>query len=168
MNCMTGHPRWIEQVASAARFLCAFWLGAALLFVIAGVREVTSDQLDQRVRDILVARRFPAYYAVAAGTLGACVPLTGLLATRRRWARDKWIFATFLFAAVIQLADYLWIYQPLLAMATPPGQIRPPGFQPLHQISATVNALNWLLILTAACGLYACPPMFWKTQRSGA
>lgn len=63
MSACGGQPRWIEQTASAARFLTSFWLGAAALFVAAGVREVTTPELSDAVKDLLVSRRFPVFTA---------------------------------------------------------------------------------------------------------
>ena len=53
------------------RVLLAGWVGAAALFVVVGVREVTSQEFDSATRDALVLLRFPAYYVYGACSLGA-------------------------------------------------------------------------------------------------
>jgi hypothetical protein len=55
---------------TVARFAVCAWVGAAALFVVAGVREVTSQQLDSMSRDVLVPLRFGLYYAF--GLLSWC------------------------------------------------------------------------------------------------
>jgi hypothetical protein len=42
-----------------ARFLLAAWFGAATLFVIIGVREVSYPGFESAIRDQLVLLRFP-------------------------------------------------------------------------------------------------------------
>lgn len=44
------------------RFLISAWIGAAVLFVITGVQEITNKNLTSDVRDILALIRFPSYY----------------------------------------------------------------------------------------------------------
>ena len=45
-----------------ARFCLSAWIGAATLFVIVGVTEVTRGNFNSTTKDILVAVRFPAFY----------------------------------------------------------------------------------------------------------
>lgn len=145
------------------------WVGAALLYVIVSIREVTDPRIDQVIRDTLVAIRFPAYYAMgvtllgvalvgAAGTIGSCVVC---------W-RARLVAMLFLVLALcVLVGDYLLIYQPLLAEVTPPGRPRTERFQELHHWSEMVNAASWLLSLCGALsiawpsrppGEKACPP----------
>jgi len=44
------------------RFCLCSWLGAAALFVTAGVAEIKSNQFDAETVNQLVAARFPHYY----------------------------------------------------------------------------------------------------------
>ena len=52
-----------------ARLLLSAWFGAAVLFVVIGVREVTHPGFDSMVRDQLAVLRFPAYYVCGFGCL---------------------------------------------------------------------------------------------------
>lgn len=61
-----------------ARISTAAWIGAALLFVVVGVMEVTRGGFDSPTKDRLVAVRFPAFYAcggilVALGWIGTWI-----------------------------------------------------------------------------------------------
>jgi hypothetical protein len=52
--------------------------------------------------------------------------------------------------------DYFWVYQPLVAMITPPGEPRPSGFVWYHNASKHINEAHLTLALVAA--LIACWP----------
>lgn len=135
-----------------ARFALSAWVGAAVLFVINGVRMVTSDAFDSAGRDHVALIRFPAYYATGAALM--FVTLVGLLAARGlpRLTKRRWVtlFVITSVASVVMLADYLWIYSPLADMITPPGGARPQGFRALHHASEAINTLQVGLCLTAA------------------
>ncbi len=135
-----------------ARFALSAWVGAATLFVINGVRMVTSDAFDSTGRDHVSLIRFPAYYLT--GAILMALTFAGLLAARRltglttrRWV--TLITLTFVVSALM-LGDYLWVYLPLAEMITPPGSARPQGFRTLHQASETVNSIQVGLCLVAA------------------
>ena len=50
-------------------------------------------------------------------------------------------------------ADYIWIYQPLLDMVTPPGAVKPASFTAYHEASKYVNLLGLTLCLVASVAL---------------
>lgn len=145
----------MKSVAVAwARFATSAWVGAATLFVITAVMEVTEPRLESTVRDILVTVRFPAFYAAGAALLG-----TAWLATlvARRW------FSALLLTIALGLmaGDYVAVYQPLLQLVTPPGKPRTEAFQTYHRWSEGLNGTGLLLSLTAAltlCARKVCPP----------
>jgi len=129
-----------------ARFATSAWVGAATLFVITSVMEVTDPRLESTVRDILVAVRFPSFYATGAALLG-----TAWLATLvgRRW------FTAALLGVTLGLmaADYVAVYQPLVELVTPPGKPRTEAFQTYHRWSEGLNGVELLLSLVAALTL---------------
>ncbi len=137
----------MKHVAIAwARFATSAWVGAATLFVITSVMEVTDPRLESTVRDILVAVRFPAFYATGAALLG-----TAWLATLvgRRW------FSAALLAITLGLmaADYVAVYRPLVELVTPPGKPRTEAFQTYHRWSEGLNGFELLLSLVVALTL---------------
>ena len=144
-----------------ARFLLSAWFGAATLFVITGVREVTHSGFDSMIRDQLAVLRFPVYYACGFAILGsACVSLAvGLFCGLRR--RTMYIACGLTAAALGLMAyDYPYIYCPMASMITPPGQARAAEFRQLHLWSETVNAVQVGCVLGAAlilCAIDATP-----------
>ncbi|MDZ4688229.1 MAG: hypothetical protein SH850_24410 [Planctomycetaceae bacterium] len=143
---------WLARIAVSA------WVGAAVLFVIVGVSEVTTADFDSTIRDRLVVVRFPWYYAtgftlVPLGALG-----TAIAHGHRQLSRRAWLAALvlLLLALVGMTGDYLGIYQPLERMVTPPGQPRTAEFVTLHRWSARVNGVN-LLLCAVAAGLLSWP-----------
>src|SRR5262249_8821442 len=107
-----------------ARFCSSAWIGAATLFVVVGIIEVTQGNFDSTVKDTLVSLRFPSFYRfgvvlVSLAWLGACLAdLHPELPPRRR------AFAILSLIAVLALLviDYQWIYSQLWTMVNPPGQ----------------------------------------------
>lgn len=139
-----------------ARFLLSAWFGAAALFVIIGIGEVTYPGFDSATRDQLVAIRFPLYYTCGFAVLGsAAVSLVLALCWGLR--RRATYAAVALVAAALALMayDYPCVYTPLARMITPPGQARPAGFRLLHQWSETINGLQIGCVLAAAVTLCA-------------
>lgn len=138
-----------------ARFCSSAWLGAATLFVIVGIREVTLGSFDAATKDTLVALRFPAYYLtgailVGAAWLGTCLAANHVeLTSRRRTVAMLSLLATL---AVMAL-DYRLVYQPLLAMVTPPGVEKTSTFAKYHEASKYVNLLGLTLCLIASIAL---------------
>lgn len=143
-------------VLMLARFCLSAWVGAAVMFVIVGVREIRAPQFDSATRDVLVLLRFPPYYACGFGALAvaaACLVLRLCWGPRRRatWA------ACLLTVTALGLMtwDYYRVYRPLAAMVSPPGKPRPAEFRFLHQQSEIINALQVGCALAAAavvCG----------------
>ena len=146
-----------------ARFCASAWIGAATLFVIVGVLEVTHGELDAQTRDTLVGIRFPPFYS--AGFLLIFLAWAGSslaefhpeLSPRRR----AFAILALLAAFGLMVVDYYWIYSPLLNMVRPAGQPKPLSFQAYHAASKYINmagllfawvatfALNWPRRLTA-------------------
>lgn len=136
-----------------ARLTISAWIGAAVVFVIVGVREVTSPDFSDTVKDQLVVLRFPVFYA--AGFSLVSLSLAGCLLTRpdEELSRRGRMVACGLLVVTLasMLGDYFAIYQPLLEIVIPPGRPRPRAFQTLHQWSARINSVNLLLCLVVAC-----------------
>ncbi len=135
-----------------ARIALSAWVGAATLFVINGVRLVTTNAFDSVGRDHVALIRFPAYYFVGAVLMA--VSVAGIVAarglpglTKRRWGV---VVSLSLLASVVMLGDYMWVYLPLAEMITPPGRARPQGFTEAHEMSKYVNALQVAMCLVAA------------------
>ncbi len=135
-----------------ARFALSAWVGAAVLFVINGIRLVTLEAFDSVDRDHIALVRFPPYYVTGAVLM--LLALTGLLAARqspvlsgRRWTI---VFVLTLLASLVMLGDYFWVYTPLAAMITPPGATRPISFRSLHLASELLNTMQVALCLAAA------------------
>jgi hypothetical protein len=138
-----------------ARFCSSAWLGAATLFVIVGIREVTRGGFDSATRDMLVTLRFPAYYVtgailVGAAWLGTCLATKqSELTSRRRTIA----YFSLLAALAVMALDYRFVYQPLLAMVTPPGIVKPSTFTQYHEASKYMNLLGLMLCLAASIAL---------------
>jgi hypothetical protein len=135
-----------------ARFCVSAWVGAAVLFVIVAVREVTFPPFTSEVKDQLAVIRFPAYYATGAALLGIAWAGTLIAAGHLQLPRGRcWLAAALLTVALVEMgADYVWIYRPLEALVTPPGKVRTEQFTTLHQWSTRVNAANVALCAVAA------------------
>jgi hypothetical protein len=135
-----------------ARFCTSAWIGAATLFVIVGVKEVTRAGFDSATKDALVAVRFPAYYV--CGAVLICVGWLGtwVASHSANFPKLRRISSLLLLSLVLSLmfADYIWIYQPLLQMVTPPGQAKPASFMTLHEASKWMNLVELMLCLVAA------------------
>ena len=129
-----------------ARFAVSAWVGAAILYVVTSVREVTDPRVDSVVRDVLVTIRFPAYYAAGALLLGSA--WLAALVARRRWS-----VGLLTLALGLLIVDYFAVYQPLAALVTPPGKPRTPEFQAYHLWSEGLNGTGLLLSIVAAATL---------------
>jgi hypothetical protein len=133
---------------------CCFpaWVGAAVLFVVNAVAQVTFPGFDSTLRNQLVLLRFPAYYAFGFGLVGtglASLAIGGLgrLLRPRVW---RWAVSCASAALVLMLVDYLFVYLPLEAMITPPTAPRPANFTTLHRLSTGINAVHVGLSALAA------------------
>lgn len=133
-----------------ARFCSSAWIGAATLFVIVGVLEVTRGGFDSTTKDVLVGIRFPPFYAtgtilVGLAWVGACLAEYHPELTARRRAIS---ILSLLAVLALIFIDYNWIYAPLAAMVNPPGQAKPMDFIKLHEASKYFNlaglALSWI------------------------
>ena len=130
-----------------ARLSLAGWIGAAALYVVTSVHEQTSPDIDSPTRDVLAAIRFPDYYAFGFGmtVVGLVCGFIALPKLRRM------IFGLLMLCAIgLMVWDYFQVYQPLLALITPPGQPRTEEFTRLHNLSKYVNEADLSLSLIAA------------------
>lgn len=138
-----------------ARFCSSAWIGAATLFVIVGVLEVTRGGFDSTTKDILVGIRFPPFYAAGMILLmvawgGACLAeYHPELSTRRR----AMAILSLLVGLALLFIDYNWIYSPLSAMVNPPGQAKPMAFVKLHEASKYINLVGLVFSWIAAIAL---------------
>ncbi len=142
-----------------ARFCLPAWIGAAVLFVWVGVREVTTPEFTSEIKDRLVTLRFPGYY-IAGATLLSCAGAGCLIALTSRFRRPSILVPCLLvlMASGLMVYDYVNIYLPLAALVTPPGKPRTMEFLSLHQWSMRINTLHLVLCLTAALWLQKNPP----------
>lgn len=140
---------------SLARTAVSAWVGAAVLFVVVSIREVTFPEFDAVAKDQLVALRFPLYYGFGFGLVG--VGLANTLATTDAALlspQRKRLAAVLLALALgILAADYFLIFARLMAMIQPPGQTRPAEFTLLHKLSMWVNFAQLILCCVAAGAL---------------
>ncbi len=136
------------------RFCLCAWLGAAALFVVAGIIEVTSPGIDQPTKNLLVTLRFPPYYLfgfslVGIGTLsGLILRLSSKEAPSRK--RLTCIVVSGVVTLLIMAFDYIRIYSPLEAMMLRPDGIFPAEFHGLHEWSKNINAVSAATCLVAA------------------
>ena len=129
-----------------ARVLLSAWVGAATLFVINGVRLVTSGHFDSMARDHLSLIRFRPYYLFGFLAVG-----TGLvfLALARGYPR-KLAIGLVVSSLILMLVDYFGVYLPLAEMISPPGHVRPSHFNWYHKASMYINTVHVGLCLIAA------------------
>lgn len=134
------------------RFCLSAWVGAAVIFVINGVQDVTFQPFGSLTRDQLITLHFPVYYTIAWVLLTGSFLSSLMLRTKNLWSRKKanLITALIMLILAISVVDYFWIYTPLESMITPPGSPRPAQFHHYHQASKYINSVNILLALIAA------------------
>lgn len=132
-----------------ARFCSSAWIGAATLFVIVGVTEVTRGEFDSSVKDRLVAIRFPSFYVCGAVLVGTATLGSVLAGHSDAFPKHRRIAAIAGLAAVLAImaVDYVWIYLPLLGMVTPPGQTKPASFRNYHEASKWINLAGLAICL---------------------
>ncbi len=83
------------------------------------------------------------------GTAFCTTLMAGVVLAQKR--RRLFCLAGLLFVALaVMVGDYIWVYQPLVEMVTPPGQSRPAEFVTYHKASKWLNALAISL-----CGIAA-------------
>lgn len=167
--------RCASLLQALSRFAVSAWVGAAALFVVTGVREVTSDEIPPVIRNTLTTLRFPAYYAfgftlVAATLVLLTLAVASVPADRRRQtgqtSRSLFTSTLLLLALVLMGFDYVMIYGPLEAMMTAREVAIPSSFHHLHQWSKWINAASISLCLLAALRLCLPQPMFESASSS--
>lgn len=138
----------------AMRFCLCAWLGAASLFVVAGVLEVMSPEIDQPTKNLLVTLRFPPYYLFGFSLVGIGTLSSILLRCSKQNAachRRLTIVAVFgVLTLLIMTYDYLQIYLPLEAMMLRKDGVFPSEFHGLHEWSKNINAVSATTCLVAA------------------
>jgi hypothetical protein len=143
-----------------ARFSIAAWVGAAALFVVTGVHEVRSPELDSAAKNVLAALRFPSYYAFGFALVSVAL-VCGLVARFRSPAQrpspSRIALALLVLALCLMVVDYVWIYRPLEGMMLVPDAARPAHFQTYHRASMWINTVDVGLCLVAA--LWMCRPV---------
>lgn len=146
-------PRWTARLGLAlARFCINAWIGAAALFVVVGIIEVTRGGFDAVTKDRLVALRFPAFYLfggslIGLGGIGTWLAGSGSGLPRRRRIATLSLLVV---VAMLMIVDYVSIYQPLLQMVTPPGQSKAASFVTYHSASKWINLTGLLICLAAS------------------
>ena len=135
-----------------ARFCSSAWIGAATLFVIVGVTEVTRAGFDSTTKDILVAVRFPAFYCFGSLLVGLATLGCWLAGNSAQFSKTRRIGSLVFLALVLALIaiDYFWIYRPLLGMVSPPGRPKPELFIRYHEASKWINLVGLTLCLIAS------------------
>ena len=124
---------------AVCRFSLAAWVGAAVLFIVVGIGEI--KVFDSEMRERLVLIRFPFYYACGFGLV--FVSLACGFASRKHAAlssRQAKIFLGLVLVALLAMvADYIWVYRPLVEMMTPLGGAKPSTFVSLHELTKWIN-----------------------------
>ncbi|NQV26654.1 MAG: hypothetical protein HQ518_20050 [Rhodopirellula sp.] len=134
------------------------WVGAAILFVITGVREVTMTDFDAATKNMLAATRFPAYYAFGFTlVIVAAISTVGLILIDRIARRRKVVILTLaILSLVVMFLDHRFIYLPLEAMMLEPEGRLQPDFFTYHQWSKYINCVSVGASLIASF-VAACP-----------
>jgi hypothetical protein len=145
-----------------ARFCLPAWVGAATLFVIVGVTEVTRGNFDSTTKDVLVAVRFPAFYVCGATLISLALIGTWFAGSSALFPGNRRIGTLVLLLMVVTLmaVDYISIYLPLVQMVTPPGKPKSDEFVTYHTASKWINLIGlfFCLIATALVNWPANPP----------
>lgn len=140
------------------RFALCAWVGAATLFVVTGVREVTMTDFDAATKNRLAAIRFPAYYAFGF-TLVAVSAMASFglfLVEKERRQRKVTLLSLTVLALVVMYVDHRFIYLPLEAMMLEPEGRLSPDFFTYHQWSKYINCVSVGVCLIASL-IAACP-----------
>lgn len=136
---------------SVLRFALSAWVGAATLFVITGILEVRLPELEPATKNQLAAIRFPAYYAVGFTLVGASA-LCALALRKRSLPRGKGTAIVVLLGVVLLLmvADWFFVFQPLLGLMELPEARDLPEFATYHGWSKYLNFASVGLCLVTA------------------
>jgi hypothetical protein len=163
-----------------ARLSAAAWVGAATLFVVTALREVTYPEFDSTTKDRLALLRFPAYYAFGFSLVGlafagaifgarsnstARTPrdvrpgdereVTSTPPTSGTW-RLRAAIGMLGLVLLLMLADFFVVYRPMAEMITPPGRAHPAEFRAYHRKSVWLNTAD--VGLCAFAALLLCWP----------
>lgn len=149
---MSLNARLAQIAAWIARSAITAWVGAAVLFVVVGVSEVTTPEFTSEIKDRLVVVRFPLFYMAGFALVGVGWLLSTFVPRAPQVSAIRaWLICGLLTLSLVGLVgDYIWIYLPLEQMVTPPGQPRTQQFIHLHEWSARINSINLLWCLIAA------------------
>ncbi|MEZ6055820.1 MAG: hypothetical protein R3C01_03855 [Planctomycetaceae bacterium] len=136
---------------TAARFCLSAWIGAAVLFVVNGVRQVRHPAFDSTVKDHLALLRFPPYYLFGVTLLGmaACGLLAACLGQSRS-RRTLLALGLVLFSGAVMAYDYQRVYSPIVEILQAEGASRPAEFVTLHNQSKQINCVHVGAALLAA------------------
>ena len=140
------------------RFSLCAWVGAATLFVVTGVREVTMTDFDAATKNVLAVTRFPAYYAFGFTlvVVSAISAFSLILINKETRRRKIVVLSLLVFSLVVMYLDHLFIYQPLeIMMLEPEGRLDPEFFT-YHQWSKYINCISVGVCLIASF-VSACP-----------
>jgi hypothetical protein len=133
------------------RFSLCAWVGAATLFVITGIREVTSLQFEPTTKNHLAAIRFPAFYFVGILLVGiailCAVALRGRFESRNRATMIVVILVT---VVLLMVGDWFFVFNPLLDLMELPGAREKPEFTTYHNWSKYLNFASIVLCLFTA------------------
>lgn len=133
------------------QFCLSAWAGIAIFFVtvVVGLRQ--SDLFAPEVKFNHPKVLFPLYYSFEFALLGTALVcmLAGLGNPRLGRVRRLVLFGLVAAAVATAVADYAFVYQPLVAMMM--SQSLPAGFDTLHRASRWLNAGILGLTLVAAC-----------------
>jgi hypothetical protein len=137
-----------------ARFCASAWIGAAALFVVNGVQEVTSPTFESVTKDQLALIRFPAYYGFGFVLVAGALVMT-LGAGSKSLGSIRQVMIAILLAASLGLMTYDWlaVFSPMRKMLDPPGQARTEAFRTLHVRSMSLNTIHVGLAFFAAIAL---------------
>jgi hypothetical protein len=131
------------------RFVLCAWLGAATLFVVTGVREVTSG-MEPAIKNQLTVIRFPAYYLFGFGLTGLASICSGIVVKSKQHAKGKPIAVLCLLVFAIMIVDYTTIYTPLAELMGQPNARETAAFKQYHDWSKYINFFALGLCMLAA------------------
>lgn len=141
-----------------ARFFLCVWVGGAALFVVTSIAEQRFPGFGQPIKNQLALLRFPWYYRFGFTLLGGTLVAGHFarhhadLAGSARWL----VFGLTATALALMAIDYVWVYQPLAELVTPPERAIASEFEGYHQASKWINLTHVGLALVAA--LVVCRP----------